>query len=141
MSGNIGSSQKIYVWLDGNQGESLECTVIRREVEKNNGQFKLCDNPSNCEVYLRSLSPSDHVVFIVSGALGSELVPKIHDLPQIFDIYVYCGNKDFHSQWTKTFPKVKGVFSEFSDLHKNCRYVKVLPTLIDSSNNTTTTNE
>ena len=106
MSGNIGSPQKIYVWLDGKQSESLDCTAIRREVEKINGQFQFCDNESNCEAYLRGQSTSDHVVFIVSGALGKNLVPKIHDLPQIIDIYVYCGKKTEHSQWAKNFAKV-----------------------------------
>ena len=53
---------------------------------------------------------------IVSGAFGQNLVPIIHDLPQIDSIFVFCGNKDFHKQWAKNWSKIKGVFTEISDL-------------------------
>jgi hypothetical protein len=48
----------------------------------------------------------DRIIFIVSGRLGQKIVPRTHQLQQVFSIYVYCSDKKRHSQWTQEFPKV-----------------------------------
>ncbi|CAF1536673.1 unnamed protein product, partial [Rotaria sp. Silwood1] len=46
---------------------------------------------------------------LVSGSLGQIVIEHIHNLPQIDAIFVFCGNKTKHEQWTKTWYKIKGV--------------------------------
>src|ERR1019366_7624659 len=53
---------------------------------------------------------------IISGALGRLIVPVIHDMSQVDSIFIFCGNKKRHEQWTKEWPKIKGVFTEISPI-------------------------
>jgi hypothetical protein len=53
-----------------------------------------------------SFSSQDRILLVVSGQLGEQLVPKIHQLRQVSTIYVYCTNKKKNEQWTKQFAKV-----------------------------------
>ena len=53
---------------------------------------------------------------IVSGALGQQIVPRIHALSQIHSIFVFCQNRTYHERWAKTWIKVRGIYTEFSPL-------------------------
>ncbi|CAF1353988.1 unnamed protein product [Rotaria sordida] len=53
---------------------------------------------------------------IVSGRLGREIVPSIHELRQVISIYVYCMDKKSHEQWACNFEKVKAVIVELNEL-------------------------
>ena len=53
---------------------------------------------------------------IVSGSLGQHLVPNIHDMPQLDAIYIFCGNKSRHEQWTKEWIKIKGVHTDIKPI-------------------------
>ena len=69
-------------------------------------QLTTFDNDVVCEKYIHSLEKDDRIILIVSGQLGQELVPRIHHLPQISLIYVYCIDKKHNEQWAKRFYKV-----------------------------------
>ncbi|CAF3717048.1 unnamed protein product [Rotaria sp. Silwood1] len=53
---------------------------------------------------------------IVSGRLGREIVPSIHQLQQIILIYVYCSDKESHKAWADKFSKVKAVVDDSNEL-------------------------
>ena len=51
------------------------------------------DDAEACENYIRSISPYDRIILIVSGRLGGTVVPRIHSFRQVLEIYVYCQDK------------------------------------------------
>ncbi|CAF0860698.1 unnamed protein product [Adineta steineri] len=51
----------------------------------------------------------ERIFMISSGALGQIIVPIVHDKSQINAIYIFCGNKTVHEQWTQQWSKVKEV--------------------------------
>ncbi|CAF3789237.1 unnamed protein product [Rotaria sp. Silwood1] len=53
---------------------------------------------------------------IVSGGLGKDTIPAIHDAPQLKSIFIMCHKVAFHEQWAKGYLKVKGVFNKIDDL-------------------------
>ncbi|CAF2629331.1 unnamed protein product [Rotaria sp. Silwood2] len=53
---------------------------------------------------------------IVSGGLGQNTVPAIHDASHIDSIFIFCHNKAHHKQWAKAYLKVKGVFNKIDAL-------------------------
>jgi tetratricopeptide (TPR) repeat protein len=53
---------------------------------------------------------------IVSGSLGQNIVPKIHDMSCIQYIYVFDGNTSEHEQWAKEWSKVDGVFTDIQQI-------------------------
>ena len=53
---------------------------------------------------------------IISGALGQQIVPRIHDLSQVDSIFILCANKRYHEEWAKNWSKIKGVFTEIDPI-------------------------
>ncbi|CAF3908988.1 unnamed protein product, partial [Rotaria sp. Silwood1] len=53
---------------------------------------------------------------IVSGQLGREIIPSIHELQQVISIYVYCIDKKGHEQWARNFAKVKAIILDLNEL-------------------------
>jgi Tfp pilus assembly protein PilF len=53
---------------------------------------------------------------IISGSLGQHIVPRVHNMSQVDSIFIFCGNKKRHEQWTKEWSKVKGVFTEITPI-------------------------
>ncbi|CAF1538206.1 unnamed protein product [Adineta ricciae] len=78
--------------------------------------LKTFDDAEKCQRYIRSLSSHDRLILIVSGRLGSEVVPAVHHLRQLSVIYVYCFDKKKHKQWTSAFSKIKGVITNLDKL-------------------------
>ena len=43
---------------------------------------------------------------ITAGSNGELLVKEISDLPNVWAVYVFCGNVEYHSTWAQNYPKV-----------------------------------
>jgi hypothetical protein len=93
------------LWLDGsiNSPENLNA---QEQLRLSINYLQTFDKFDDCEKYIRSVSIHDRIVLIVSGQFGQHLVPKIHRLHQVFSIYIYCANKQFHQQWSQQYTKV-----------------------------------
>jgi hypothetical protein len=94
------------VWLDASAD-----TDAYREIHIRLGT-ELCPltsftNVKECQTYLEKHQSVDKFVLIVSGQLGSKLVPLIHDLPNIETVYVYCAWKENGEEWSRKFEKVR----------------------------------
>lgn len=94
------------VWLDNSVGSSQDTIQAQRFLQNAINYIKLFRQVDKCEEYIQSLSKIDRVILIVSGQLGREIVPKIHQLRQIHSIYVYCMNKQKNEDWARPFNKV-----------------------------------
>jgi len=62
-----------------------------------------------CINAIRDDFKNNRIFLVSSGSLGSRIVPQIHDLPQVYAIYIYCANVKFHGEWAKKYPKVRVV--------------------------------
>ncbi|CAF4202474.1 unnamed protein product [Adineta steineri] len=51
---------------------------------------------------------------IVSGSLGQHIVPCVHNMSQVDTIFIFCNNQEWHKQWAKEWPKIKGVFTDIT---------------------------
>ncbi|CAF1200306.1 unnamed protein product [Adineta steineri] len=70
-----------------------------------------------CEQYIQSISSSNQLIFIVSNNFGQELIPRIHQLSQVYSIYIYCHHEqEFNQHWTEQYNKVKGIYYEIDQL-------------------------
>ncbi|CAF1313635.1 unnamed protein product [Rotaria sp. Silwood1] len=69
-----------------------------------------------CQKYIEEQSQNDRLVIIVSGRLGQEIVPSVHNLQQVISIYVYCMNKGINEQWACKYTKVKAVVVRLDEL-------------------------
>ena len=63
------------------------------------------------------------VSLIIMGALGQQILPFIHDIPQLDGVYIYDSNKCSPEQWTKTWVKVKGVHTEITPICESLQQI------------------
>ena len=95
-----------FVTLDG------MLTDLGAAYEKISGtfQWEICgERDEHCVKYITEKCKKKRVFFIASGGLGAKVVPQIHDLPQVYAIYIYCENVDGHKKWADKLSKVRVV--------------------------------
>ncbi|CAF4060954.1 unnamed protein product, partial [Adineta steineri] len=78
--------------------------------------IKKFQDVKQCQQYIEQTSQKDRLVIIVSGSLGQEIVPFIHQLRQVISIYVYCMDKNSNEQWAYKFSKIKSVVVDLDEL-------------------------
>ncbi|CAF4597107.1 unnamed protein product, partial [Rotaria sp. Silwood2] len=115
ISRNINLEDFTVIWLDASVNKSEDCLNTTAQLRSVINYIKTFDKMDECidciyEYY------TEKIFFIISGALGEQLVPDIHDLQQIQYIYIYCLNKDKHEQWVSNYPKIQGVFTDRNTL-------------------------
>ena len=94
------------VWLDVSVNTSSENIATQKELCSIIHHFKTFSNVPDCEQYIQQKSQDDRVFLIVNGRLGQEIVPRIHHYRQVFNIYVYCQDKEKNEEWARKFIKV-----------------------------------
>lgn len=112
-SNNNGSQTFSLIWLDANVNTDQGNIEAQRKLSQIINYFWTFDDPYQCHQYILRFSPEDRIVLIVSGHLGSQIVPHIHGLRQISAIYVYCQNKQAHEHWARNYIKVTGFDHSF----------------------------
>ncbi|CAF3326144.1 unnamed protein product, partial [Rotaria socialis] len=132
------------VWLDSNIDETKDdcCRMITklREIANTVNMFT---DPDQCIQFLTDINDGK-ALLIVSGSFGQHVVPKIHNMPNIHAIFVFCGDKSRHKQWAEKWSKVTGIFTKINDI---CEHLKktaeecnklAIPMSFVSANDTTT---
>jgi len=94
------------VWLDTSVNTSKDNIDAQQQFRTIINHLETFENVQECEQYLRQTSKDDRIFLIVSGRLGQEIVPRIHQYRQVSSIYVYCMNKRTNEEWAKHFTKV-----------------------------------
>ncbi len=94
------------IWLLNSINDSQKITVNLEQTRSSNNNSKVFDNILECEQFIRSISNDNRIVFIVDDLLGRKIIPQIHDLQQIFAIYVYSIDKQSTESYFKEFSKV-----------------------------------
>ncbi|CAF1383499.1 unnamed protein product [Adineta steineri] len=103
------------IWLDANVDvKGARNTEVKLRSIINH--IKKFQDVKQCQQYIEQASQKDRLILIVSGRLGREIVPYIHQLRQVISIYVYCMNKKNNEQWTLKFLKIKSVVADLDEL-------------------------
>ncbi|CAF1305848.1 unnamed protein product, partial [Adineta steineri] len=96
---------------------SEENTDIEQKLRILNYNLQIFKELDQCEQYIQSISSSNQLIFIVSNNFGQELIPQIHQLSQVYSIYIYCHHEqEFNQHWTEQYNKVKGIYYEIDQL-------------------------
>ena len=106
----------LLIWLDGTiDKNSSDCqntiTHLRRVVNAVN----IFTNGDECIQFLADMA-NEKACMIISGALSQHIVPRVHELAKIDSIFIFCGNKTYHEEWARKWPKIKGVFTEIKPI-------------------------
>ena len=104
----------VLVWLDDNIDNSTaeygdSFTQLRGVVNT----VKTFTNVERCIRFIDNMT-SHKICMIVSGSLGQSVIPQVHTMIQVDSIIIYCGDTEQHEEWSKEWPKVRGVFKDIS---------------------------
>ena len=86
----------------------------------------------NSELFFRVIeliknSEAPPFILIISGSLAEEILPKIHDETFLYDVLIFCFNKNKYSKLQTQFPKVKMIesmdFDNILQFLKNKNYI------------------
>jgi tetratricopeptide (TPR) repeat protein len=116
-AGAIHSRQRItqnflLIWVDANIDESTEnhqSTVAQlRSVVNDVNIFTKWDEAVDflTEVYEMK------AFLIADDTIGQQVVPLIHDIPQLDSIYIFCSKQIQHQQWAENWVKIRGVHTD-----------------------------
>lgn len=97
--------------LDNNQ-DSEDFKKAYEKLRPILNHLKKFHDVKECQQYIEHRSQQVRIIMIVSGRLGSEIVPSIHELRQVTSIYVYCMNKAKNKKWADRYAKVKILLKE-----------------------------
>ena len=106
----------VLIWLDRNINEKnsdYQNTIIQlRRVVNTINTFTDVDK---CIQFLDDMA-DEKACMIISGALGAQIVPRVHNLSQVDSIFIFGSNPKYHKQWIKDWSKIKGVFTEIRSI-------------------------
>ncbi|CAF1067051.1 unnamed protein product [Rotaria sordida] len=103
------------VWLDSRL-DIDEYIHIQESLGLFIDHFQIFNESDPCEEYIKLTSVDVQIILIANGNLGEQLILRIHQLQQIFAIYVYCMNIESHENWTKQYKKIHGVHNQLDNL-------------------------
>ncbi|CAF1925305.1 unnamed protein product [Rotaria magnacalcarata] len=94
------------IWLDVNvDAQKNKDTETKLRLIINH--IKKFDNADECKIYIEQIAKDDLLVVLVSGQLGRQIVPSIHQHRQVLGIYINSEDNDSDKQWAYEFPKLK----------------------------------
>ena len=111
----------ILIWLDSNISQLNEdCSNSIDKLRRIVNTIDTFTKPDECLDFIVEMK-DENIFLIVSGAVGSTIVPQIHSMSQINSIFVFCENKSLHDAWTKEWVKVNGVHTDIGSI---CQVLK-----------------
>ena len=108
----------VLVWLDPHVDTSEENRQTQIRLREISTCLVTFDQIETCEKWLKECRTDENIILIVSGKFGKQIVPKVHYLPSIISIYVYCLDVQRNIPWSETYSKIRGVISSTSILLK-----------------------
>ena len=102
----------LLVWLDSNiDNNNGDCRNTISQLRRVVNDISTFTDGEECMQFIESIN-DNKACMIISGSLGELIVPRVHNMSQVDSIFIFCGNKKHHEQWTQKWLKIKGVFTE-----------------------------
>ena len=104
------------IWLDNNIDDKMEdCRNTVTQLRRIVNDVNTFTDDEECIQFIEDIN-DNKVCMIISGSLGQHIVPRVHNMFQVDSIFIFCGTKKYHEQWTKEWSKIKGVFTEITPI-------------------------
>ena len=106
----------ILIWLDSNIDDNNEdCNNTISQLRSVVNTINTFTDGDQCVQFINNMD-NQKACMIISDSLGEYIVPRIHNMSQVDSIFIFCGNKTRHEQWTEKWCKIKGVFTDISSI-------------------------
>ncbi|CAF0901422.1 unnamed protein product [Adineta steineri] len=106
----------LLIWLDNNIDESNEdCQNTILQLRHAVNDINIFTNDDECIEFIASIYDNKTCI-VMPGYLGQRIIPRIHEMPQVDSIFIFCGDRERHQQWAKDWCKVKAVFKDIGSI-------------------------
>ena len=105
----------LLIWLDASIDEDNDDDYhnIITQLQGVVNNINTFTDGEQCIEFLETIdSKSNKACVIISDSLGEHIVSRVHKLPQVDSIFIFCSNEKHHEKWADDWPKIKGVFTE-----------------------------
>jgi tetratricopeptide (TPR) repeat protein len=104
------------VWLDsGIDKDNTDCQNTITQLRRTVNDVNTFTDGDQCIQFINTIT-NNKACMIISGSLGQHIVPRVHNMSQVDSVFIFCGNKKRHEEWTKEWSKIKGVFTEIKPI-------------------------
>ncbi|CAF1076303.1 unnamed protein product [Adineta steineri] len=104
----------LLVWLDNIIDEdNVDCNIMIKQLKRVINNLNIFTDSDKCAEFIQTIT-NNRICMIISGSLGKQIVPRVHDMSQVDIIFIFCNNQKWHEHWAKDWPKVKGVFTDIT---------------------------
>jgi tetratricopeptide (TPR) repeat protein len=114
----------VLIWLDANIDPlNEECQNTLSQLRNVVDNVNIFTDRNECVDLLTEIE--DRKAFlVVSGTLSRQIIPLIHDIPQLHTIYIFGHNKSQHQQWSQEWIKIKGVHTDVEAICESLQHAK-----------------
>ena len=106
----------LLVWLDGKIDENQsDCQNTITQLRRAVNTIETFTDEQESLRFLEEMA-DEKICMIISGSLGQQVIPRVHNLPQVDSVFIFCSNKQYHEGWAKDWSKIKGVFTEIAPI-------------------------
>ncbi len=97
----------LLIWVGASIDQSKkDCQTTVAQLRSVVNDINIFNKPDESVDFLTEID--DMKAFLIAeGTLGKQIVPLIHDIPQLDGVYIFCGNKSGHEQWATEWVKIK----------------------------------
>ena len=106
----------LLIWMDPEIDQSnKDCQNTLAQLRNIVNDVHIFTKRDECIDFLTEV---DHIkaFLIIEGTLGQQILPLIHDIPQLDGVYIFDSKKSSPEQWAKTWVKVKGIHTEITPI-------------------------
>jgi tetratricopeptide (TPR) repeat protein len=104
------------IWLDSRiDKDNTDCQNTITQLRRTMNDVNTFTDGDQCIQFISTIT-NNKACMIISGYLGQHIVPHVHNMSQLDSIFIFCGNKKRHEEWTKEWSKIKGVFTEIKSI-------------------------
>ncbi|CAF1355582.1 unnamed protein product [Adineta steineri] len=116
---NIQRMQNVLlIWLDSNIDETNnDCQNTIKQLRRAINDINTFTEGDQCLEFIETIVNKKGCM-IISGSLGQHIISRVHIMSQIDSIFIFCDNQNYHEQWAKEWPKIKGVFTDITSICK-----------------------
>ncbi|CAF1513469.1 unnamed protein product, partial [Didymodactylos carnosus] len=111
----------LLLWLDAYIDESTDdFRNSMKQLRRTVNTIETFQDTDECINFITKLE-NKKVFLIISGALCQTIVPNIHQLDQIYSIYIFCRKPSKYQEWANDWSKVKSIVTEITSICDSVR--------------------
>lgn len=107
----------IIIWLDAgiDENDDDDCHHILSKLQRVVNEIHTFTDIEECIEFVKQVV-NEKIFLITSNNAGKNIIPVIHDLPQMSVCYIFCTNESRSEIWTKEWAKIMGVCTEIEHI-------------------------